>query len=107
MLGFLYLKVEDEAEDYSIISPIFKPKRRLKIGTFKVEATGFRLGERFLKIIFDNALKGNVDEIYTTMFDERAELNALAYLLIRWGFEKYGQKITESGEEDVLAGKDM
>lgn len=102
MLGFLYLKVEDETEDYSSISPIFKPKRRLKIGTLKVEATGFRLGERFLKIIFDNALKGNVDEIYTTMFDERDELNALADLLIRWGFERYGQKITESGKEDVF-----
>jgi len=102
ILGFLYLKIEDETENYSSISPIFKPKRRLKIGTFKVEATGFRLGERFLKIIFDNALKNNVDEIYTTMFDERAELNALADLLTRWGFKKHGQKITESGKEDVF-----
>jgi hypothetical protein len=37
------------------ITPIFEMKRRLKIGTFKVNSTGFRLGERFLKIIFDTA----------------------------------------------------
>lgn len=54
--GFLYLKVENEDEQYNDISPSFLPKKRLKVGTFKVEATGFRLGERFLKIIFDNAI---------------------------------------------------
>ena len=45
--------------------------RRLKVGTFKVESTGFRLGERFIKIIFDNALHRNVDEIYVTLFTDR------------------------------------
>lgn len=60
--GFLYLKIEDENENYSDIEPILSPKRRLKVGTFKIERTGFRLGERFLKIIFDNAVKWNVDE---------------------------------------------
>ena len=57
LLSFLYLKVEDENENYNNISPLFKPKRRLKVGTFKVISNGFRLGERFIKIIFDNALK--------------------------------------------------
>ena len=55
ILGFLYLKTEDVSENYSDIEPPFSPKRRLKVGTFKVESTGFRLVERFVKIIFDNA----------------------------------------------------
>lgn len=63
ILGFLYLKTETEEENYSDIAPIFRPKRRLKVGTFKVEASGFRLGERFIKIIFDNAIERNVEEI--------------------------------------------
>lgn len=49
VLGFLYLKTEDERESYTDITPAFKPMRRLKVGTFKVEASGFRLGERFIK----------------------------------------------------------
>lgn len=57
LLSFLYLKVEDKDENYSNIQPVFSPKKRLKVGTFKVINNGFRLGERFLKIIFDNALK--------------------------------------------------
>lgn len=43
LLSFLYLKVEDENENYSNINPQFSPKRRLKIGTFKVISNGFRL----------------------------------------------------------------
>ena len=54
LVAFLYLKVELEREPYSDITPSFSPKRRLKIGTFKVDLNGFKIGERFLKIIFDN-----------------------------------------------------
>ena len=64
LLGFLYLKTEFEDENYADIIPPFDPKKRLKVGTFKVEASGFRLGERFIKIIFDNAIERKVDEIY-------------------------------------------
>lgn len=77
LLSFLYLKVEDENENYNNISPLFKPKRRLKVGTFKVISNGFRLGERFIKIIFDNALKNRVQEIYVTIFDKRPEQRRL------------------------------
>ena len=56
--GFLYVKVEMPNEpDYLKIEPVLSPKKRLKVGTFKIERTGFRLGERFLKIIFDNTNK--------------------------------------------------
>ena len=68
LLAFLYLKTEDRREPYSDIYPLFSPKRRLKIGTFKVELNGFKLGERFLKIVFDNAVKQRVDEVYVTIF---------------------------------------
>lgn len=94
LLGFLYLKTENTEENYSDISPCFRPKKRLKIGTFKVVATGFRLGERFIKIILDNAIKQNVDEVYVTLFENRPELETLATLLSRWGFEDYGTKIS-------------
>lgn len=102
VLGFLYLKTEGPDENYADIEPTFVPKKRLKVGTFKVESTGFRLGERFMKIIFDNALQRNVDEIYVTLFIDRGELRALNDLAIRWGFYTHGRKISNGKEELVL-----
>lgn len=101
ILGFLYLKTEEETEAYPYMQPAFLPKRRLKVGTFKVESTGFRLGERFIKIIFDNALKRKVDEIYVTLFEDRQELGALQELFERWGFFRYG-KNTSTGKEEAV-----
>lgn len=98
--AFLYIKTEDENENYSDIDPIFKPKKRLKIGTFKVTSNGFKIGERFLKIIFDNALKAKVDEIYVTIFEKSSEQIRLINLLEEWGFEKWG--IKKSTGEIVL-----
>lgn len=92
LLSFLYLKIEDQNENYSNINPAFHPKKRLKIGTFKVINNGFRLGERFLKIIFDNALKNKVEEIYVTIFDKRDEQKRLIQLLEQWGFTYWGMK---------------
>lgn len=98
LLSFLYLKPEGETENYYDISPVFKPCRRLKIGTFKVINNGFRLGERFLKIIFDNALANKVSEIYVTIFDHRDEQKRLIELMELWGFEYWGLKGT-NGEK--------
>ena len=95
LLSFLYLKVEDNDEVYSDIVPVFTSKKRLKVGTFKVINNGFRLGERFMKIIFDNALKNNVDEIYVTIFDKRDEQKRLIDLLEIWGFVLWGTKKNE------------
>ena len=97
LLSFLYLKVEDENENYSNINPQFSAKRRLKVGTFKVISNGFRLGERFVKIIFDNALKNQVQEIYVTIYNKRPEQRKLIELLEQWGFFLWGKK----GEELV------
>ena len=101
ILAFLYVKTEEKNENYSDIVPMFVPKKRLKIGTFKVVLNGFKLGERFIKIIFDNALLYGVDEIYVTIFDKTVEQKRLIELMLEWGFVYHGIKSSESGVEDV------
>jgi len=101
IVAFLYLKLEDENEPYPDIQPIFQKKKRLKIGTFKVELNGFKLGERFLKIIFDNSINLKVEEIYLTIFHKRMEHDMLISLLTDYGFKYHGVKTTSSGEEAV------
>lgn len=101
LLAFLYLKAEGEDESYPDISPQFTRKKRLKIGTFKVELNGYKLGERFLKIVFDNAMLLKVDEIYVTIFDHSPEHHRLIELLEEYGFVRHGTKTTAGGEELV------
>jgi len=101
LTAFLFIKKEDESENYYEINPVFAKKKRLKIGTFKVTANGYKIGERFLKIIFDNALQFRVDEIYVTIFDQRDEQERLIELLKSWGFYHYGTKTTHNGVEQV------
>lgn len=96
ILSFLYLKVEDKTENYYDISPVFQPQKRLKVGTFKVINNGFRLGERFMKIIFDNAIANRVEEIYVTIFNHRDEQKRLIELIQQWGFKYWGKKDKES-----------
>jgi hypothetical protein len=99
----LYLKIENAgSESYADIKPAFDQKKRLKIGTFKVTSTGYKLGERFLKIIFDNAIANMVDEIYVTIFDKRDEQRRLIALLEEWGFKYWGEKETKNGSERVF-----
>lgn len=105
ILSFLYLKIEGSDENYSDINPILKPCKRLKVGTFKVVSNGVRLGERFIKIIFDNALINKVDEIYVTIFDKRDDEKRLIELFENWGFYLHGKKISSSGEELVYVRK--
>jgi hypothetical protein len=106
LVAFLYLKVEGQDENYSDIEPRFAGKRRLKIGTFKVEMNGFKLGERFLKIIFDNALRQDVEEIYVTIFLNTEGQQRLVRLLQDFGFVEHGTKTGAYGKEAVLV-RDM
>jgi hypothetical protein len=99
--AFLYIKIESEFENYGEITPAFSRKKRLKIGTFKVTSNGFKIGERFLKIIFDNALHHRVDEIYATLFNHRSEQIRLITLLENWGFQYYGNKNLDGKQEMV------
>lgn len=102
ILAFLYIKRENQTENYSDITPTLPPKVRLKIGTLKVNSNGYKLGERFLKIIFDNALRNKVDEIYVTLFQKREEHERLIGLIEDWGFKYHGIKNTPSGSEKVF-----
>jgi predicted nucleic acid-binding protein len=102
LVAFLYVKVEGPGENYSDIMPAFPPKRRLKIGTFKVEMNGYKLGERFLKIIFDNALRQAVEDVYVTIFQHNADQERLIRLLQEFGFAERGTKIGPNGTELVL-----
>lgn len=106
LVAFLYLKIEDTREPYPDIVPPFLPKRRLKIGTFKVELNGFKLGERFLKIVFDNALKQRAQEIYVTIFPHSAEQERLIKLLEDFGFHFHGEKQNPYSNERVYV-RDM
>lgn len=100
-LALLYLKVENKDEDYSNIEPTLPPKKRLKIGSFKVTLNGYRLGERFLKIIFDNAIRLKVEELYVTIFNKRIEQQRLINLLEEYGFYYHGTKSGLGGSELV------
>jgi len=95
ILAFLYVKSEGKDENYGDIQPVLQPKRRLKIGTFKVIINGFKLGERFLKIVFDNAMQYKVDEIYVTIFDRTIDQGKLIELIQEWGFKYHGKKKEE------------
>lgn len=106
LIAFLYLKVEDEGENYRDIEPPFKAARRLKIGTFKVVSNGYKLGERFLKIAFDNAVKQKAEEIYVTVFPRTIDQQRLIGLLQDFGFREYGTKTNKYGEEKVYV-RDM
>lgn len=101
LVAFLYLKTEGPDENHRTIEPRFAAKKRLKIGTLKVELNGFRLGERFLKIIFDNALMQGVDEIYTTIFPRTMGQQRLIRLLEEFGFVQFGEKLNDYGTESV------
>lgn len=109
--GFLFVKVEyPDEKDYLIINPILQPKKRLKVGTFKIDPTlkGFRLSERFIKIIFDNAMISEVDEIYVTLFErKRKEVDALRDVLCKWGFNYHGYKLSKQGEKESVFVKTL
>lgn len=95
--GFLYLKVEDGP--VADITPALPSARRLKVGTLKINAHGTKLGERFIKKIFDHAVFEKVHEVYVTVFQKHAPLITL---LERYGFQSAGTKMSKNGTEQVL-----
>ena len=92
LLAMLMLKNEEIGEDYSDISPTMKNNRKLKVSTFKVDIKKKKIGERFIKIIFDQAIHSNVNEIYVTIFDDTDEKKALISYFERFGFSYHGKK---------------
>lgn len=98
--GFLYLKIEHGIVDD--VSPSIEADKILKVGTFKVNPHGTRLGERFIKKALDHAIDQHVDISYVTIFKKH---KALVDLLKKYGFLKNGVKNTINGEELVLLKK--
>ena len=94
--AFLYLKIEYSSIDD--VEPALPQNKYLKIGTFKINAHGTKLGERFIKKIFDYAVANDVQNIYVTSFPNQA---GLVSLLKRYGFIKSGTKKSSNGTEDV------
>lgn len=95
--GFLYLKIEDGP--LTEVTPTLPAARRLKVGTLKINAHGTKLGERFIKKVFDHAISEGVGEIYVTVFAKHAPLVAL---FEKYGFSKKAEKHTDNGQELVL-----
>lgn len=97
LVAFLYLKLEnDEIKD---AHPTLPYKKRLKVGTLKIEAHGTRLGERVIKKIMDHATENNVEEIYVTIFPKHERL---IKGLNNYGFYHVADKISACGTELVL-----
>ena len=90
--GLLKLKLEDIKEDYSDIKPLFKPAQRLKICSFKAHFTAQKLGQRFMRIVFETAMSYRVDEIYVTIFANSIIKGRLIGMLEQWGFKLWGKK---------------
>lgn len=87
IVGFLYLKVEKECVD-DVVPPIYADKI-LKVGTFKIDAHGTKMGEQFIKIIMDYAMNEMVDVCYVTIYEKH---KPLIDLVQQFGFELYGTK---------------
>lgn len=99
--GFLHVKIEhNEVDDIvpHIVAPLI-----LKIGTFKVNPHGTKLGERFIKKSLDIAISENVDICYVTIFEKHSYLIGL---LKKYGFYEHGHKGQGDKTELVLV-KDM
>ena len=95
--GFLYLKIENQ--EINDVKPPINSGMVLKVGTFKINPHGTRLGERFIKKALDIATAQNVNACYVTVF---AKHKHLIQLLGKYGFEKYGTKTSSNGTEEVL-----
>jgi hypothetical protein len=100
--GFLFLKSEKN-EIIDDVRPSLPKKKWLKIATFKINPHGTRLGDRFLKKVFDTAIVHDFDSIYVTVFSKHL---ALIELFKKYGFVVVGKKEASENEELVLV-KDL
>ncbi len=106
LMDFLYLKVENE--ELSDVVPVLPEKRRLKVGTFKVdnESRHTTRGERFMKKIMDMAIAEDVDEVYVTMFPTDS-LKKLIQMFEKYGFAHIANKPHEGRGNEYVLVKDM
>ena len=94
---------KDENQEINSIPPLPK-KKRIKISTINVSYTGHKIGELFLKLSIELAIKNNISEIYLTHFTE--EIDYLIDLIKEFGFRKEAVKKWDDGRlEDVYIKK--
>lgn len=72
--SILILKIEEENEDYKDFNKEFKPSKRLKICTLKVDDKFKNIGTKYLELAYSEALKNNVNEIYITLYTNHKDL---------------------------------
>ena len=98
LLALLILKSENETIP-SI--PILPKKKRMKICTLKVEHTGCKMGELFIKLSFQAAIRNDLEEVYLSHFS--GENDHLVDLISEFGFKKVAVKPwTDGRSEDVF-----
>ncbi|MFV0289066.1 MAG: GNAT family N-acetyltransferase [Mycoplasmatales bacterium] len=92
VVGFLYLKEENEEIKLKDINLCIK--NRLKIGTFKLseEIKGTKIGEAFFNIIFKELYKNKYEEVYVTVFKKQSEL---IDIFKSFGFDIKGKKLND------------
>ena len=95
--GFLYIKMEESNVIDDVVPPI-EAERILKIGTFKIDAHGTKMGEQFLKILFDYAIDKNAEICYVTIFEKH---ETLIDLIKKYGFMEWGTKGAGEKQEKV------
>ena len=103
---FLYLKIEEE--ELSDMVPVQPARKRLKVGTFKVDNDNRHTtrGERFMKKIMDLAIAEDVEEVYVTMFPTD-ELQGLIRMFEKFGFLHEADKPHEDGNSEYVLIKNM
>jgi len=94
--ALLILKDEEEVIDDAV--PPLPRHRRLKLCTFKVTHHGYRIGELFLRISMDYALKNGISELYLTHFIKPDD--TLVKLIEQYGFQDSSKK--RNGESIYL-----
>lgn len=94
--ALLIYKVENEPIDSS---PPIPAKERLKLCTFKVGHTGYKLGELFIKLSVQHCVNRHLTEMYLTYFTKEDDL--FADLLNEYGF----LKAAKINDEDVYVKK--
>ena len=72
--SILILKIEDKSENYKDLNKEFKPSKRLKICTLKVDVKFKNIGTKYLELAYNEALKNNVNEIYITLYTNHKDL---------------------------------
>jgi rRNA-processing protein FCF1 len=90
--AILIWKVEHEA---IASNPPLPTKKRLKISTFLVINSGYKIGELFLKMSLEYAKKNGIEEVYLTHFTSQDD--QLVRLIEDFGF----YRAAKIGNEDV------